>query len=86
MFPTNFHEAVNSGFAMYAAEAAGRDDLVSTRTAKINSSIKDFKYLVKQGKNPNDYISIVLAKHGLKEEDLTDKECEKIMRCVNGTY
>ena len=86
MFPTNFHEAVNSGFAMYAAEAAGRDDLVSTRVAKINSSIKDFKYLVKQGKNPNDYISIVLAKHGLKEEDLTDKECEKIMRCVNGAY
>lgn len=86
MFPTNFHEAVNSGFAMYAAEAAGRDDLVSTRTVKINSSIKDFKYLVKQGKNPNDYISIVLAKHGLKEEELTDRECEKIMRYVNGAY
>ena len=48
MFPTNFHEAVNSGFAMYLFESAGRDDLVSTRTAKINSSIKDFKYLVKQ--------------------------------------
>lgn len=86
MFPTNFHEAVNSGFAMYAAEAAGRDDLVSTRVAKINSSIKDFKYLVKQGKNPNDYISIVLAKHGLKEEELTDRECEKIMGYVNGAY
>ena len=86
MFPTNFHEAVNSGFAMYIAEAAGRDDLVSTRTAKINSAIKDFKYLVKQGKNPNNYIDIVLAKHGLKEEDLTDKECEKIMGYVNGLY
>ena len=86
MFPTNFHEAVNSGFAMYAAEAAGRDDLITTRTAKINASIKDFKYLVKQGKNPNDYISAVLAKHGLKEEELTDRECEKIMGCVNGLY
>ena len=86
MFPTNFHEAVNSGFAMYAAEAAGRDDLITTRTAKINASIKDFKYLVKQGKNPNDYISIVLAKHGLKEEELTDRECEKIMGYVNGAY
>lgn len=86
MFPTNFHEAVNSGFAMYLFESAGRDDLVSTRTAKINASIKDFKYLVKQGKNPNDYISIVLARHGLKEDELTDRECEKIMGYVNGAY
>lgn len=84
MFPTNFHEAVNSGFAMYIAEAAGRDDLVSTRTAKINSSIKDFKYLVKQGKNPNDYISIVLAKHGLREDELTLNEIRKIERAING--
>ena len=84
MFPTNFHEAVNSGFAMYIAEAAGRDDLVSTRTAKINSAIKDFKYLVKQGKNPNDYISIVLAKHGLKEDELTLNEIRKIERAING--
>ena len=84
MFPTNFHEAVNSGFAMYLFESAGRDDLVSTRVAKINSSIKDFKYLVKQGKNPNDYISIVLAKHGLKEDELTLNEIRKIERAING--
>lgn len=84
MFPTNFHEAVNSGFAMYLFESAGRDDLVSSRTAKINASIKDFKYLVKQGKNPNDYISIVLAKHGLKEDELTLNEIRKIERAING--
>ena len=84
MFPTNFHEAVNSGFAMYLFESAGRDDLVSSRTAKINASIKDFKYLVKQGKNPNDYISTVLAKHGLKEENLTLNEIRKIERAING--
>lgn len=84
MFPTNFHEAVNSGFAMYLFESAGRDDLVSTRVAKINSSIKDFKYLVKQGKNPNDYISIVLAKHSLKEDELTLNEIRKIERAING--
>lgn len=84
MFPTNFHEAVNSGFAMYLFESAGRDDLVSTRVAKINSSIKDFKYLVKQGKNPNDYISIVLAKHSLKEDELTLNEIRKIERVING--
>lgn len=84
MFPTNFHEAVNSGFAMYLFESAGRDDLVSSRTAKINASIKDFKYLVKQGKNPNNYISIVLAKHGLKEDELTLNEIRKIERAING--
>ena len=84
MFPTNFHEAVNSGFAMYLFESAGRDDLVSSRTAKINASIKDFKYLVKQGKNPNDYISIVLTKHGLKEDELTLNEIHKIERAING--
>lgn len=86
MIPTNFNEAVHSGFIPYILEASGRDDLCNTRTSKINASIKDFKYLVKQGKNPNDYIDIVLARHGLKEEDLTDKECEKIMGYVNGYY
>ena len=86
MFPKNFKEATSTGFIPYILEAEGYDNLCTTRNAKINASIKDFKYLVKQGKNPNDYIDIVLAKHGLKEEDLTDKECEKIMGYVNGLY
>ena len=86
MFPKNFKEATSTGFIPYILEAEGYDNLCTTRNAKINASIKDVKQLVKQGKNPNDYIDIVLTKHGLKEENLTDKECEKIMRCINRTY
>ena len=86
MFLMNYKNAVESGFIPYILEASGRVDLCDTRTSKINAIIKDFKYLVKQGKNPNDYISIVLAKYGLKEENLTNEECKKIMRCVDGTY
>ena len=79
-----FKEGIKSGYFMYMAEAEGMDSLVSTRTAKINASIKDFKSLVRQGKNPNYYIDEVLAKHGLSEDMLTDAECNKIMRAING--
>lgn len=79
-----FNDAVKSGFVPYILETNGRDDLIDTRTAKINSSIKDFKSLVRQGENPNDYIDSVLAKHGLSENMLTDYECRKIMEAING--
>lgn len=79
-----FKEGIKSGYFMYMAEAEGMDSLVSTRTAKINASIKDFKSLVRQGKNPNYYIDEVLESHGLSEDMLTDAECNKIMRAING--
>lgn len=85
MIPTNFNDAVRSGFAPYMAESLGYDNLVTTRTAKINAIIKDFKYLVRQGKNPNEYIYEVLAKHGLNENLLTDAEIRKINGAINGT-
>lgn len=75
---------VKSGYFMYMAEAEGCTDLVNTRTAKINSAIKDFKYIVNQGENPNDYIDVVLEKYGLTEASLTQKECQKINEAVNG--
>lgn len=81
-----FKEMVDSGYFMYMAETSGYDSLVSTRAAKINAIIKDFKNIVRQGKNPNNYIATILAKHGLTEDMLTEKECEKIMGCVNGLY
>ena len=86
MFPKNFNEAIKTGFLPYILEANGRDDLCSTRQAKINGIIKDFKYIVNQGEHPNDYISEVLAKHGLSEQSLTKAESERINREVNGTY
>ena len=72
------NDMIKSGYFMYMAEAEGLDSLVSTRTAKINAIIKDFKYIVNQGENPNDYISEVLAKHGLSEQSLTKAESERI--------
>ena len=79
-----FDKMVKSGYFMYMAEAEGLDGLVSTRTAKINRVIKDFKYIVNQHENPNDYIAQILAKHGLTEDMLTDMECERINRAING--
>lgn len=78
-----FKEMVDSGYFMYMAETEGYDDLVDTRTARINSSIKDFKYIKENGGNPNEYIHEVLAKHGLSQMYLTDAECERIMNEVN---
>jgi len=80
----NFNNMVKSGYFMYMAEAEGHDELVNTRTAKVNAAIKDFKYLVRQHENPNDYIDAVLAKHGLTEDMLTSDEIERINRAVNG--
>ena len=84
MLPKNFHEAATSGFLPYILEENGNDKLCTTKAAKINASIKDFKSLVRQGKNPNYYIDSVLAKHGLSEDMLTDAECNRIMRAING--
>ncbi len=80
-----FGKMVNSGYFMYMAEAAGRDDLISTRTARINASIKDFKNLVNNNIQIDDYtIAKVLASHGLTEDSLSEAEKRKMMREVNG--
>ncbi len=82
-----FKEMVNSGYFMYMAEASGMDNLISTRTAKINASIIDFKNLIRNHIEINDYvIADVLAKHGLSEDMLTAEEIRKIEREVNGAY
>ena len=86
MFPKNFNEAIKTGFIPYILEAEGCNDLCNTRGAKINAIIKDFKYLVRQGKNPNDYITSTLAKYGFKEEDLTYSEIKRINGAINGAY
>ena len=71
-------------FWLYAMEAEGHDDLVSTRTAKINAVIKDLKYIKSKGDNPNYYIEETLNRHGLTENMLSDYECRLIERGVNG--
>ena len=79
-----FNEMIKSGYFMYMAEVEGKTGLINTRTAKINAIIKDFKSLVKKGKNPNKYIDSVLNKYGLSEDELTDREVRKINEAING--
>lgn len=74
----NFNDMVKSGYFMYMAEAEGHDNLVSTRTAKINAVIKDLRNYRLRGYNLNNYIDTVLARHGLAEDMLSDAECERI--------
>lgn len=82
MFPKNFDEAVKTGFLPYILEANGNYNLCNTRTAAINSIIKDFKYIISSGENPNDYIDDVFNRHNLTIEELTETEVEKINNLI----
>lgn len=79
-----FDEMVNSGFFGYITEAEGITLINSSRATKINAIIKDFKYLVRQGEDPNNYIDSVLSKYGLDQCSLTTKEINKINEAING--
>ena len=75
---TAFREMVDTGYFGYMSEKEGITSINSSRTTKINAIIKDFKSLVKQEKNPNEYIYEVLHKYGLNEHLLTEAEIERI--------
>ena len=69
---------------LFMAEANGMDNLVTTRTARINAVINDLKEYIKQGKDINDTVlqENICSQHGLSLNDLTQKEVryiEKIM-------
>lgn len=81
-----FNEMVNSGYFGYMSEKEGMVSINSSRATKINAIIKTFKSLVNKGKNPNNYISEVLASYGFSEEDLTESEISKINREINKIY
>lgn len=83
---TSFRNMIDSGYFGYITEAEGVTSINSTRTTKINAIIKTFKSLVNEGKNPNNYISQVLASYGFTENDLTDDEINKINREINKIY
>lgn len=80
----NLNEMINSGYFGYITEAEGITSINSSRATKINAIIKDFKYLVRQGKDPNNYIDSVLSKYGLDQCSLTTKEINKINEAING--
>lgn len=79
-----FNKMINTGYFGYITEKEGIISVNSSRATKVNAIIKDFKYLVRQGKNPNDYITSTLAKYGFKEEDLTYSEIKRINGAING--
>ena len=81
-----FNEMVNSGYFGYMSEKEGMVSINSSRATKINAIIKTFKSLVNKGKNPNNYISEVLASYGFSEDDLTESEISKINREINKIY
>ena len=77
-----FKDMVDSGYFMYMAEQSGMDNLVNTRTAKVNAVIKDLQYAVSCGEDPYNHIDRILFDHDLCEEMLTDEECARISECV----
>lgn len=65
---------------LFMAEANGMDNLVTTRTARINAVINDLKEYIKQGKDINDTVlqENICSQHGLSLNDLTQKEIRYI--------
>ena len=65
---------------LFMAEANGMDNLVTTRTARINAVINDLKEYIKQGKDINDTVlqENICSQHGLSLNDLTQKEIRDI--------
>ena len=54
------------------------------KDGKVKQCYQRFQIFSKTGKNPNYYIDEILESHGLSEDMLTDAECNKIMRAING--
>lgn len=77
-----FKDMVKSGYFMYMAEADGYDNLVNTKTARINAAIKDFQKLYRDGYDPNEYVNEVLSAHNLSEDSLTEKEIRRINSAI----
>lgn len=67
------------------AEANGMDNLVTTRTARINAVINDLKEYIKQGKDINDTVlqENICSQHGLSLNDLTQKEIRYIEKIIS---
>ena len=69
-------------YFLYMAETEGHDELVSTRTARINAAIKDFVLMAKNGYNINDddIQATILSDHNI--DNITPKEIRYIAKEV----
>lgn len=72
----------NTPYGLYMMEAEGLDNMVTTKEAKINASIKDFVTLARRGKDINEIQEVVFSRHGLSLNNLSTKDKARIKREV----
>lgn len=63
-------------------EAEGMDDIITTKTARINAAINDFVISAQHGWNINTWTEDILAHHGLSFDSLSQEEIKYIKREV----
>ena len=69
-------------YGLYMMESAGMDDMVTTKEARINASIKDFVTYAREDYDINDIQEIILARHGLSLDTLSARDKARIKREV----
>ena len=72
----------NTPYGLYMMESAGMDDMVSTKTARINAAINDFIACARNDYDINDMQEEILAKHGLNLDTLSARDKAKIKKEV----
>lgn len=72
----------NIPYGLYMMEAEGLDNMVTTKEARINASIKDFVTLARRGKDINEIQETVFSRHGLSLNNLSTKDKARIKREV----
>jgi hypothetical protein len=76
----------NTPYGLYMMEAEGIDNMVNTKEARINASIKDFVSLAQRGYDINDIQEMVFDKHNLNLNDLSARDKAKIKREVERRF
>ena len=76
----------NIPYSLYMMESEGMDDMVTTKTARINASIKDFVSLAKRGSDINEIQEAVFDRHNLSLDDLSAKDKARIKREVERRF
>ena len=76
----------NTPYGLYMMESAGMDNMVTTKTARINASINDFVSLARRGYDINDIQEAVFDRHNLSLDDLSTKDKARIKREVERRF
>lgn len=73
-------------YGLYMMESAGMNNMVNTKEARINASIKDFVSLAQRGYDINEIQEEVFDKHNLNLNDLSARDKAKIKREVERRF